>query len=203
VKLHIVVPGEIVGKNEAKGWNPKRSTFYIPKPMKLWMRRVAVAAHEAALAAGWCDAFAVKEASYHVERWNINGDYDRGNSYAQDALQFTRWPTPKGLSKLPGPIGIVGNDNVLWCSGSPPTKFDEHGPRYIIDVTLRAIRAPHEADELRRRWYKNEARRALRKKAKLDSKEFNSAKKVTESATARRSRDELAKIESNLGLSLF
>lgn len=203
MKLHIVVKGEIVGKNEAKGWNPKRATFYIPKPMKLWMRRVAVAAHEAAEAAGWPDPFAIKQAALHIQRWNVGGDYDRGNTYAQDALQFTRWSTPKGLEKLPGPIGIVGNDNVLWLSGSPPTKIDNGGPRYIIDVTLEALRAPHEADELRRRWYKNEARRALRRKAKLDSKEFNGKKKVTESAAARRSRDELAAIERERGLSLF
>jgi hypothetical protein len=203
VKLHIVVPGEIVGKNEAKGLNRKHGTFFIPKPMKLWMRRVGVAANEAALAAGWPDPFAVKEASYKVFRYNVGGDYDRGNTYAQDALQYTRWSTPRGMLKLPGPIGIVGNDKDLWSDGSPPTKFDAGGPRYVIDVVLLAVRAPHEADELRRRWYKNEARRALRRKAKLDSKEFNVGKKVTESAAARRSRDELAQIERDRGLSLF
>lgn len=203
MKLHIVVEGAIVGKNEAKGLNRKHGTFFIPKPMKLWMRRVAVAAHATALSAGWPDPFLVREASYKVFRYNVGGDYDRGNTYAQDALQFTRWPTPRGMMKLPGPIGIVGNDKDLWSDGSPPTKFDAGGARYVIDVVLIAVRAAHEADELRRRWYKNEARRALRRKAKLDSKEFNTAKATSISAAARRSQDELAQIERNLKLTLF
>jgi hypothetical protein len=193
-RLLIVVPGAIVGKNEAKGLNFKRKQFFIPKPMKLWMRRVAVCAHAAAVAADWPDPFMVREASYRIFRYNVGGDFDRGNTYLVDALQFTRWWTPRGLTPIPGPIGLVGNDKALWCAGSPPTITDDEGPRVEVHVELRAMRAPHEADELRRRWYVSEARRKAKKSAKNGE--------VRASAAAKRSRDELAQVEANLGIRL-
>ncbi|MDB5095567.1 MAG: hypothetical protein JWO85_3668, partial [Candidatus Eremiobacteraeota bacterium] len=201
MKLHIVIPGPPVGKNDGGSRiNFKRKTYFTPRPMKLWMRKVAVCAWGAAVEAGWpSNPFAIKEASYLIERFNVNGDFDRGNTFLIDALQFTRWWTPKGSDKLPGPIGVVGNDKHLWCAGSPPTIIDNGVARVEVTLELRAIHAPHEADALLQRWYKNEARRALRKKDRLNSKEFIGKKAVADTAAVRRSRDELAQVERNLG----
>jgi hypothetical protein len=197
----VTIPGKIVGKNQARRIDRKRGASYITREMKLWMRSVAVAAWAEAVRVGWPNAFAVKEAAMFIQRFNQGGDSDRGSEFLADALQYTRWPTPRGLSKLPGPIGIVGDDKFIWNAGSPPSIEDDAGPRIELVIELRAIHPPHVADDFRARWYKNEARRALRKKAKLDSKEFNT-KKVVASAVARRSRDELARIEDNLGIRL-
>jgi hypothetical protein len=176
----VVVPGPIVGKNEARGLNFQSKQFFIPKPMKLWMRRVAVCAHLTAVEAGWPDPFAVREAKYRIFRYNVGGDYDRGNTFLVDALQWTRWWTPKGATPLPGPIGIVGNDKALWCAGSPPTITDDEGPRVEVHLELRALYAPHVADDLRRRWYLREAKRLEKRRAKArgkkDGKETAAAK---------------------------
>lgn len=202
MKLHIVVPGAIFGKNEAKGWNPKRGNFYLPTPVKRWMRHVAICAQKAGEEAGWPDCFAVKEASFAVYRFNVAGDWDRGNSIIQDSLQFTRWSNPHGLERLDAPIGLVGNDKYLWQKESPPTRIDNHGPRVEIIVTLRAIHPYHIADLDRRRWYEREARRIAKAREKRALKTGKPGRKV-ESAAARRSRDELAAIERDRGLSLF
>lgn len=205
MKLRIVIPGPPVGKNDGGSRiNFKRKLYFTPKPMKLWMRKVAVCAWAAAREAGWPEnPFAVKEASYLIERFNVNGDFDRGNTFLVDALQFKRWWTPRGSDKLPAPIGVVGNDKQLWCAGSPPTILDDGGPRVEVTLILRAVNSQDVADQLLERWYKNEARRTLRKKDRLNSKEFNGKKAVTDSASLTHKRDELRKIESNLELSLF
>lgn len=197
MKLHVVVPGQIVGKNQARRIDRKRGTSYVTREMKLWMRSVAVAAWMEAARTGWPDPFAVREASFFVQRYNVGGDADRGNEFLADALQFTRWWTPRGETSLPGPVGIVGNDKHLWNAGSPPAIKDEHGPRVEIVITLRAVHAPHVAESERERWYTNEARRALRKMDRLGNREL-----VRDRARTKARRDELALLEERTGMTL-
>lgn len=193
--ITFTVYGSVVGKNESKGWNRKHGNFYVPQATKMWMRMIAGCACHVAAQASWPDPFLIREASYKVQRFNMRGDSDRGNTYLQDALQFTRWPTPKDSEPYPGPIGLVGDDNALWCDGSPPSITDPFGTRVEVSVTLRALRAPYEADDLRKRWYEREARRKIKRTVKRTE--------VRNVATNRRQRDELAEIERRTGMRLI
>lgn len=166
MKIEFVIAGPIQGKNQARGIDWKNRRVFVNGDMRKWQRKVAVAAWAAAVRAGWPEPFAVSRASFTVERRNISGDADRGCEYLADALQVTRWPTPRGESALPGPVGLVGNDRDLWNAGSPPSVQDDLGPRIRVTVTLEALRAPYEAEALRKRWFENEVKRAAKKAGK-------------------------------------
>ena len=187
--ITVVVPGDVVGKNQAHGVNFRTKTIYVPGFVKKWQRRVAVHAWFTAREGGWPpDAFLVREAGVRIERFNVSGDYDRGNTYAHDALQFQRWPTPRGEDPLPGPIGIIDNDRGLFSEGSPPTRWDDGGPRVVLTIRLTALRSPSEAERLRERWFAVEARRKERKRVRR-----------AESQSGR----EIAEIERRTGVALF
>jgi hypothetical protein len=192
VTLWVVVAGAPVGKNQSKGFHKGR--FYVPRETKLWQRRIAVAAWIEGRRVGWPDPFAVAEASYYIRRYNVRGDSDRGNTYLVDALQFTRWWTPRGESGLAFPIGIAGDDRDLWCAGSPPSITDGGAARVEVEVVLRGLRAPHEAARLRDRWFAGERRRFAKKGT-------STAKRIERVARATK-RSELDEIRRRTGLEL-
>lgn len=186
MKLTFTVLGEAVGKNRAVGIDFAKKLRYVRPEMRAWQRKVAVAAWVASIHQGWVDPFMVKVAGVFVQRFNMGGDYDRGTEYLFDALEITRWPTPRGEVRMPGPIGLVSNDKFLWNAGSPPTIEDDGGARTEITVTLESLHSPDEANRLRERWEKRDAKRTAKKKAKANS-----------------TRSEEREIERRLGLELF
>lgn len=190
--LTVVVHSSVVGKNQARGYKVNPETMkvrvYVTTEMKHWQRKVAVAAWVAGVHGGWPDPFSVKLASVHIQRYNMGGDFDRGNEYLFDALQVQRWPTPRGESALPGAVGLVGNDRDLYSDGSPPTITDEKGQRVVLTIKLHALYAPDETAKLRERWERKTARREAKRKAK---------------SRARSTRGEEREIESRLGMELF
>lgn len=184
--IKFTVLGQAVGKNRAVGIDFERKLRYVRPEMRAWQRKVGVAAWVASIHQGWIDPFMVARASVVVQRFNMGGDYDRGTEYLFDALEVTRWPTPRGESRLPGPVGLVSNDKFLWNKGSPPTITDGGEPRTEVTVELEAQHSPDEANRLRARWEKRDAKRAAKKKAKSGGK-----------------RDETAEIERRLGMEPF
>jgi hypothetical protein len=189
VTLEFTIDGPVVGKNESRGLDFKHGRFFLPAATKLWMRHASVCAWAAAQEQGWPEPFLVERCSYLIFRWNLGGDNDRGDTILQDALQFTRWWTPRGMQRVPFPIGLYGNDSAAYNDGSFPSEDDRGGPRLEVAVTLRTLRAPEEAADLRRRWFANEerrkGRRAAREKAKRVERELAEIERRTGQAIAR------------------